>query len=206
MKRSKYILTFGAMLLAGICSAAVTTKNLRCEYLADPLGIDAGSPRLSWILASDQRAERQTAYQVLVASSAEQLNGDTGDLWDSGKVASDESAQIAYAGKGLVSRERCFWKVRAWDHDGQAGAWSSVAQWQMGLLAPTDWNAQWIVPKASASAASAPLVIRRATYETVVAGPAADVTAALKKQVEQGHLKLVVNNTTMGVDPAYNVV
>ena len=206
MKRSKHILTFGAMLLAGVCSAAVTTKNLRCEYLADPLGIDAGSPRLSWILASDQRAERLTAYQVLVASSAEQLNADTGDLWDSGKVASDESAQIAYAGKGLVSRERCFWKVRAWDHDGQAGAWSSVAQWQMGLLAPTDWNAQWIVPKASASAASAPLVIRRATYETVVAGPAADVTAALKKQIEQGHLKMVVNNTTMGVDPAYNVV
>jgi alpha-L-rhamnosidase len=142
VQRSKPMLVLGAVLLAGIGSAAVTTQNLRCEYLADPLGIDAGSPRLSWILASDQRGEQQTAYQILVASSRELLNADTGDLWDSGKVGSDESSQIAYAGKALVSRERCFWKVRAWDRDGHVGAWSPVAQWQMGLLQPSDWSAK----------------------------------------------------------------
>ncbi len=147
MNRSKLILTLGAVLLAGIASAAVAAKDLRCEYLTDPLGIDAGSPRLSWILTSDQRGEKQTAYQILVASSAGLLNADTGDLWDSGKVESDESSQIAYVGKALVSRESCFWKVRAWDRDGHSGAWSSVARWQMGLLEPADWSAKWIAPE-----------------------------------------------------------
>jgi alpha-L-rhamnosidase len=204
VQRSKPMLVLGAVLLAGIGSAAVTTQNLRCEYLADPLGIDAGSPRLSWILASDQRGEQQTAYQILVASSRELLNADTGDLWDSGKVGSDESSQIAYAGKALVSRERCFWKVRAWDRDGHVGAWSPVAQWQMGLLQPSDWSAKWIAPEEPAETGATPLIIRRATYGSVAEGPAADVTAVLKNNVQQGRLKMEVNNTTMGVDPTYN--
>src|ERR1019366_3065347 len=98
MKPSKHLLTLGAVLLAGFCSAAVVTENLRCEYLTEPLGIDAASPRLSWIIISGQRGEQQTAYQILVASSAKMLSQDKGDLWDSGKVASDENSQIAYAG------------------------------------------------------------------------------------------------------------
>ena len=144
MNRIKYILLLGVVLLAGVCSAAVTAGNLRCEYLADPLGIDAGSPRLSWILASSHRGETQTAYQILVASSEKLLKTDAGDLWDSGKVVSDATAQVAYAGWPLVSRQRCFWKVRAWDREGHPGAWSPVAQWQMGLLRPEDWQGVWI--------------------------------------------------------------
>jgi alpha-L-rhamnosidase len=206
MNRSKQLLTLGVVLLAGFCPAAVTTKNLRCEYLTNPLGIDAGNPRLSWILSADQRGEKQTAYQILVASSAELLKTETGDLWDTGKVASDESSQIAYAGKALTSQTSCYWKVRAWDRAGQAGDWSSVAHWQMGLLQPQDWSARWIAPAPPAVASNLTLVIRRATYEAVAEGRAADVTSALKSQVQQGRLKLVVNNKTMGGDPAYNVV
>jgi len=206
IKLSIQILALGAVLQAAIGAAAMTTQNLRCEYLADPLGIDAGSPRLSWILASDQRGEMQAAYQILAASSRALLAADTGDLWDSGKVVSDESSQIAYAGKALVSRESCFWKVRAWDRAGHAGAWSPVAQWQMGLLQPSDWSARWITPEAPAETGAASLVIRRATYEAVDGSPAADVTAVLKNHVEQGRLKIEVNNTTMGVDPAYDTV
>ncbi|HEV2437846.1 MAG TPA: family 78 glycoside hydrolase catalytic domain, partial [Verrucomicrobiae bacterium] len=206
MKRSKQILTLGVVLLAGVCSAAVATKNLRCEYLTDPLGIDAASPRLSWILTSDQRDEEQTAYQILVASSAGLLNADTGDLWDSGKVASDESCQIAYAGKALASRESCFWKVRAWGRDGHPGAWSSVARWQMGLLEPADWSAKWIAPKSLVADTNPRLIIRRATYGAVTGRHAVDVTAALASHVQHGHLRVVVNNETMGVDPAPDVV
>ena len=83
-------------------SAEVT--SLRCEYRDNPLGIDAAKPRLSWkIEAGDQRSEargqKQCAYQVLVASSPELLVKDQGDLWDCGKVASDQSIQVEYAGK-----------------------------------------------------------------------------------------------------------
>jgi alpha-L-rhamnosidase len=147
--RLEHNLILGMLLFSGICSTAMSTTNLRCEYLDDPLGIDATSPRMSWIIASNRRGETQTAYQILVASSPKLLGEDKGDLWDSGKVSSDESSQIIYAGNPLVSRESCFWKVRTWDRDGKAGDWSSQAQWSMGLLQPADWSAKWIAPDPS---------------------------------------------------------
>jgi alpha-L-rhamnosidase len=118
--------------------------DLRCEYLRDSLGLDATQPRLSWIVESDQRGQRQTAYEVLVASSPERFKQDQGDLWQSGKVISDQTAQVVYAGKPLTSRQACFWKVRAWDREGNASNWSEPARWEMGLLEPGDWKAQWI--------------------------------------------------------------
>ena len=197
-----------ALLAGGLCPAAVTTQNLRCEYLNDPLGIDATGPRLSWILASGQRGEKQTAYQILVASSSKLLGEDKGDLWDSGKVVSDENAQIGYAGAPLISRENCFWKVRAWNRDGELGAWSSPAHWQMGLLQPADWSAKWISATASAAAETnhGTLLIRRATYSARKGTGEADVTAALNRQVKNGQLTMVVSSENFGGDPAMNRV
>ena len=199
-------MALGVILLNYICPAAVTIKNLRCEYLTNPLGIDAGSPRLSWILSSNQRGEKQTAYRILVASSPDLLNFDTGDLWDSGKLDSDETCQIAYAGRTLTSRESCFWTVRAWDRDGKPVPWSTVGHWQMGLLKPADWSATWIAPKPPTLAMSVPLIIRQAIYGTVAAGHTTNVTATLQNQIRKGRLKLVVSNQTMGADPALNEV
>jgi alpha-L-rhamnosidase len=147
--RLKLILLLGVVLINHMCPAAVTTKNLRCEYLTDPLGIDATSPRLSWIITSNRRGETQTAYQILVASSPGLLTNGKADLWDSGKVSADETSQIVYSGQPLVSREQCLWKVRTWDRDDQASAWSPDAQWTMGLLQPADWSAKWIVSNPS---------------------------------------------------------
>ena len=56
----------------------------------------------------------------------------------------DQSIQVEYAGKPLASRMRCHWKVRVWDQDGKASAWSDGATWAMGLLKPADWQAKWI--------------------------------------------------------------
>lgn len=123
---------------------AVLVSELRCEYLHDPLGIDARRPRLSWVLESDTRGVMQSAYQVVVASSPEKLAKDAGDLWDSGKVASSQSSRIRYAGKELSSGERVWWKVRVWDQAGTASAWSEVATWEMGLLSPDDWHGKWV--------------------------------------------------------------
>jgi alpha-L-rhamnosidase len=131
-----------AQLAGGVFAA--TVHDLRCEYLKDPLGIDATKPGLSWVIESPRRCEIQTAYQVLVASTAESLTADKGDLWDSGKVASDVSAQVEYAGQTLQSGKRCFWKVRIWDRDGHPSAWSQPAFWTMGLLREEDWKGCWI--------------------------------------------------------------
>ena len=92
--------------------AATAVANLRCEYLENPLGIDATRPRLSWIIESNQRAEKQTAYQVLVAGNEEKLRADQGDLWDSSKVGIRRNRADSYSGKPLSSRQQCFWKVR----------------------------------------------------------------------------------------------
>ncbi len=124
-------------------AAALTPTGLRCEYLADPVGIDSGRPRLSWVLESADRGQAQTAYQVHVASAADML-AEKGDLWDSGKVGSSEQNQIEYAGAPLVSHQPCFWSVRVWDKAGQASGWSKPAQWTMGVVRPEDWKASWI--------------------------------------------------------------
>ena len=160
------ILSLAALLLALQAALhAVEVRDLRCEYLADPLGIDVEKPRLSWMTeVRDQTVEvrglKQTAYQVLVASTPELLAKDKGDLWDSGKVDSDQSIQVEYGspstsllrqssgqvrpGKQLESRMQCHWKVRIWDQDGKATDWSPAAAWTMGLLKQEDWQAKWI--------------------------------------------------------------
>jgi alpha-L-rhamnosidase len=196
----------GLLLWAGVCFANAETKHLRCEYLVNPIGIDATHPRLSWILDSDERGARQTAYRSLVASTPELLKKNQGDLWDSGKVMSDASAQIVYAGKSLGSRQSCYWKVRAWDHEGKAGVWSSVAQWHMGLLQPGDWSAQWIVAEALSAPTAGKLVIRKATYEAIGTNLQADVTTALAGQVKDNRLSVEASNKNLGGDPAPNVV
>ncbi|MXV15205.1 alpha-L-rhamnosidase [Hufsiella ginkgonis] len=117
--------------------------NPRCEMLVNPLGIDAVFPRLSWEIVSAQRNVEQTAYQVIVSSSPEKLEAGKGDLWNSGKVTSDQSVHVNYAGVSLKSRMSCFWKVKTWTNHGES-AWSEPAKWTMGLINYVDWKGRWI--------------------------------------------------------------
>ena len=125
---------------------SISPTKLTCEYLPAPLGIDVDGPRLSWILKPlvEKRGLRQTAYQVLVASSPDVLAKDQGDLWDSDRVESDRSIQVPYAGKPLASFQQCRWKVRVWDGDGKASEWSKPAIWSMGILKADQWKGRWI--------------------------------------------------------------
>jgi alpha-L-rhamnosidase len=125
-------------------ASALEVDRLRCEYLENPLGLDECQPRLSWIVRADERGQRQTAYQVLVATSRELLSQNEGDLWDSGRVDGDATVHVAYAGKPLKSRQACHWKVRVWDKGGDPSPWSAAATWTMGLIEPADWTARFI--------------------------------------------------------------
>lgn len=124
--------------------AGMSTTELQCEYSINPLGIDTPQPRFSWILASDQRGQWQSAYHVLIANSEKMLAAGVGDKWDSGKVASSTSVNVVYEGKPLKSGEKCWWKVRCWDAAGTASAWSSPATFEMGLLTRDAWYGEWI--------------------------------------------------------------
>ncbi len=129
---------------ANAYSQGILIKDLRCEYLNEPLGIDVVKPRLSWALESEVRGDGQTAYRILVAQSHKNLNTGTGNLWDSGKVETNQSVRVPYAGKALDSRQRCYWKVRVWDGTDTASGWSPAGMWTMGLLKAEDWTGKWI--------------------------------------------------------------
>ena len=124
-------------------TTVVNLVNLTCEYRTDPIGIDVINPRLSWQMQTDRMGARQTAYQIFAASSPDRLSQGQADLWDSGKIDSDQSLQVVYAGQKLASRQQVYWKVTAWDETGAAHD-SDLAWFEIGLLERTQWTAHWI--------------------------------------------------------------
>src|SRR5437016_3084185 len=140
------ILFVNSLLLspASLLAEAGAPTNLLCESMQNPLGIGIASPRFSWWLQDDRRGAKQTAFQIMVASSLETLKSGTADVWDSGKVQGAESVNVPYGGPKLKSRLRYYWQVRVWDQDAQASSYSPGSWWEMGLLATEDWKANWI--------------------------------------------------------------
>jgi alpha-L-rhamnosidase len=128
----------------GAAAASLSADTLRCEYRANPLGLDETAPRLSWRVASRNRDERQAAYQVIVAGSEQELAENKGTFWDSGKTSGADTTKIIYCGQPLGSCDFCYWKVKVWDQDGKGSDWSQPAMWSMGLLHQDDWRGPWI--------------------------------------------------------------
>ncbi len=125
-------------------SAGGAPTGLTCEAMEQPLGIGVTQSRLSWRVNDSRRGALQTAYEIQVASSLERLALGHADVWDSGKVESSESVNVAYGGPSVASRRRYYWQVRVWDADGKTSPYSTPSWWEMGLLLADDWKAQWI--------------------------------------------------------------
>lgn len=128
---------------ASASGAQMAVGEMTVERRQNPLGVDAETPRLSWELASEAQDQRQTAYQVAVATSGEKLSAGVADVWDSGKVASGQSVDVAYGGPALRSQTAYFWRVRVWDAADQPTDWSPVSHWETALV-DSDWHADWI--------------------------------------------------------------
>jgi len=141
--RVRSVALFVVVLIISVAANAAPV-HLRCESLQNPLGIDALTPHLSWQSDNKEANWKQSAYQILVSSSAEQLSAGRGDIWDSGKVSSGESVGISYGGPKLESRKRYYWNVRVWDATGRPAQSSEAAWWEMGLLNKEGWKAKWI--------------------------------------------------------------
>ena len=118
--------------------------ELRVDDLKTPLGIDDPSPRFSWQLQDQTRGARQTAYQVLVASSPQLLDQGNADIWDSGRVDSGASLNIHYAGPALQPSTRYFWRVKVWGVSGEPYAASETNWWETGLVSQDNWRAGWV--------------------------------------------------------------
>ncbi|MFJ2760880.1 alpha-L-rhamnosidase [Streptomyces prasinus] len=135
--------------------SALRVTSPTVEYVREPLGLDVARPRLSWPLTTTATptktatapGQRQSAYQVRIASSAARLPRP--DVWDSGKVASAESVLVSYDGPRLEPRTRYHWSVRVWDADGAVSPWSAPSWWETGLMDEAEWSARWISAPAS---------------------------------------------------------
>ncbi|WP_405290874.1 family 78 glycoside hydrolase catalytic domain [Algibacter sp. Ld11] len=150
----KYLFAFFTMAL---CTSFLACKSvpslelvdLKLEYRTNPLGIDNTAPRFSWNLVdkNQTRGQKQTAYQILVASNLKHLDNNFGDVWDSGKISSNQSVNVKFNGSSLESAKQYFWKVKVWDVANNVSTWSKMARFSMGLLQQDDWKAEWIYKK-----------------------------------------------------------
>ncbi len=118
--------------------------ELRVNNLVAPLGIDAHAPRFSWELLDPAQGAKQTAYEVMVATQAGLLQQGKPDLWDSGRIASNQSMNISYVGGALLPSTRYFWRVKVWDAAGKEYPESKISWWETGLLKPEEWRGKWI--------------------------------------------------------------
>jgi alpha-L-rhamnosidase len=119
-----------------VAMSGVSVTNLTVENLKRPLGIDTAEPRFSWQITSDQQDVRQTAYQIIVSD-------EQGEVWNTGKVDSDQQLWLPYAGKQLQSNTACTWKVKVWTTAGES-EWSSNEHFSIGLLHEGKWSGYWI--------------------------------------------------------------
>jgi alpha-L-rhamnosidase len=117
--------------------------ELLVNGVSNPLVIDRGATRFTWQSVDAGRGEMQTAYQILVASSLEQLAAGTGDWWDSGRVDADKSAAVEYAGRALPAATRFWWEVRTWDQTGKSSPYSTPGYFDTGLN-QDEWMARYI--------------------------------------------------------------
>lgn len=166
---------------------ALHATRLTCQRLIGPLGVDEPAPVFGWTPVADRGDERQSAYQVLVASDRSLLAPGRADRWDSGRIDSSVVAGVAYGGVGLRARERCWWTVRLWDRDGEPGEPAEAATFEMGLLEPGDWHASWIAGSGPGS-----VLLRR---DFAVDG---DVARARVYVSGLGHYELRLNGAKVG--------
>lgn len=120
----------------------VAVTELKTERMVNPMSIDTSTPRLGWIITSDENDVMQTACHIIVASTPEKAEKLEGDLWDA-TLLGDRSQWVRYEGKELRSNTPCYWRVKVTTNKGESD-WSNTAMWNVGLLNEADWSGQWI--------------------------------------------------------------
>ncbi|APU16102.1 alpha-L-rhamnosidase [Actinoalloteichus fjordicus] len=166
---------------AGGRPGSLRVERTTVEYAETLLGTDVTTPRLSWVSAADGHGARQSAYQVQVTTDP--ANWASADAWDSGRVESDRSVGVDYAGEPLRPRTRYHWRVRVWDGRGRRSDWSAERWWETAMLGE-DWQAQWV----GAATPEAPLELDGASW--IWSADASQETAPPGSRWFHGELRL----------------
>ncbi len=116
-----------------LCITAEGQSALQCEYLVNPVGIDAAHPRLRWHF--DGRM--QSAYQLQFSTDAA-----FAESWAAPKVNTASNFAV-YAAKPLQPFTRYYWKVTTWDLSGRKQV-SAPAFFETGMMDQRNWRGAWI--------------------------------------------------------------
>lgn len=145
-----YFLVVFILILIGGCAdemnPEINVVHLKCEYMKEAV-VAKAAPRFSWEILSTQSQQKQTAWQIIASPNLEKINADEGDAWDSGKTKGSETFGIKWQGNKLQSFTKYYWKVRAWDQDGNVTFWSDTESFITGSFDKSEWKANWIGDK-----------------------------------------------------------
>ena len=175
-----------------------TPKDLQCEYLFNPIGIDDVAPRLSWRLNDSRQGAFQSAYNIVVGTDSLAVLQGVGNMWNTAMV-SDSSMLATYLGKELQPYAKYFWAVQLWDKDGVKGSLSQVASFETGLMRQENWQGKWICDVEDIKLKPAPYFRKEFSASKEIVGARAYITAA-------GLFELFINGKRVGdqvLDPAY---
>lgn len=176
--------------------------GLLLDLLADPLGVENPNPRMSWIVNDADSDEYQTAYQIVVFDHLEEAASDKNIMWDSGKVESSESSNVPYIGQPLKPGRIYFWKVRTWDKQKQAGAYSNPQRFITGIQ--DQWTAVPIWGGGSNAPSEPNFLFLRTSFQLPnkdIRAAVAYVTALSPEPASQYVYKFYMNGVLVGVGP-----
>jgi alpha-L-rhamnosidase len=189
------------MLLSTACSEVsdqFIAGNLKCEYLVNPLGIDTQKPRFTWQMIDSKMGAGQSAYRIIVGMDSAAVAGGSGDVWDSGKIRSEQNL-VKYDGKKLEPFTRYYWSVQIWNEKGDRSAMSKTAFFETGLMETLNWKGSWISDTRDIDLKPAPYFRRSFRISGEIKSARAYIAVA-------GLYELYINGQKAGnhrLDPAY---
>ncbi|MGR3810526.1 sulfatase-like hydrolase/transferase [Jiulongibacter sp. NS-SX5] len=106
-------------------------EQLSVEWIRKPENVKVidPNPEFAWVVP--KTAVAQSAYQILLASSEQNLKNNIGDVWNSGQVRSSQSIDVSYQGEPLAVGQTFFWKVRIWDDENRLSRYSAPQSFTM---------------------------------------------------------------------------
>jgi alpha-L-rhamnosidase len=140
-----------------------TVYELKCENLINPNAIDNTVPHFSWKVKCPNGGAQQRCYEIQVASDSLRLSAGNADLWNTGKFVSASSVMVPYGGIALSSRSLYYWRVRVWNSNDEASAWSDIARFGVGILDKSEWTGTYIGLPAHAGNTETPLLRKTVT-------------------------------------------
>ncbi len=186
-----------AMSCSFLLSQAQTPVDLQCEYLVNPIGIDATQPRLSWRIDDPRKGAIQTAYQLFVGTDSLAISNKKGNYWQTTKINS-ASQFVTCDKKALLPFTRYFWTVQLWDRNGKAST-AKIASFETGMLNSSNWKGAWISDTRNIQLKPAPYFRRTFTSSKKIRSARAYIAAA-------GLYELYINGEKTGdhrLDPMY---